>query len=49
MPERDLPIDVVRAAFYLGLFDTRTAAHAAYLEARAKLVPFQPIPRRRAA
>ena len=37
-----------RKYVYLGLFDSREQAHAAYLEARAKLVPFQPIPRRAA-
>jgi hypothetical protein len=39
-------ICVNRQYVYLGLFDSREQAHAAYLEARAKLVPFQPIPRR---
>jgi AP2 domain len=41
-------ICVNRKYVYLGLFDSREQAHAAYLEARAKLVPFQPIPRRAA-
>lgn len=41
-------ICVNRRYIYLGLFDSREQAHAAYLEARAKLVPFQPIPRRAA-
>ena len=41
-------ICVNRKYIYLGLFETREQAHAAYLEARAKLVPFQPIPRRAA-
>jgi HNH endonuclease len=41
-------ICVNRRYVYLGLFDSREQAHAAYLEARAKLVPFQPIPRRAA-
>lgn len=39
-------ICINRKHVYLGLFDSRERAHAAYLEARAKLVPFQPIPRR---
>jgi hypothetical protein len=38
-------ICVNRKYIYLGVFDSREQAHAAYLEARAKLVPFQPIPR----
>jgi hypothetical protein len=41
-------ICVNRKYVYLGLFGTREQARDAYLEARAKLVPFQPIPRRAA-
>jgi hypothetical protein len=41
-------ICVNRKYIYLGLFNSREQAHAAYLDARAKLVPFQPIPRRAA-
>ena len=41
-------ICVNRKYIYLGLFSSREQAHAAYLEAREKLVPFQPIPRRAA-